>query len=109
ILGVPDLENCEGFACNLDCEATAMELPHVTRDELFMMIVGLERLRDDSKREANKSRANWADQSYAQQETAFWRSESIQAENLRQRLIATPNYRPEARLPRWSFPQSPPR
>lgn len=81
--------------CNLDCAATAMELPHITREELFMLIVGLEHLRDDSAREANRDRSRWASQEFAREDAARWRADSVQAEHLRQRLIATPNYRME--------------
>lgn len=93
ILGVPDVEDCEGFACNLDCEATAMQVPHLTVDELFQCIVGLEHLRDDYAMEARKDRSHWASQEYAAEHTAKWRADSIRAENLRQRLLSTPNYR----------------
>ncbi len=77
----------ERHDCNLDCEAEQAELPHISHDELLQIIIGLERLRDDALREANKLRRHWPDQELAREDAAFWRAESVQAENLRQRLI----------------------
>lgn len=87
----------EEHDCNLDCEATAMELPHINREELFQLIVGLERLRDDEAAEAKKYAAEsseYQSPEFADQLAREARVRSIQAENLRERLKATPNYRP---------------
>jgi len=91
-LNVDVEQHREVFDCSLDCEATAMDLPHITRDELLMMIVGLERLRDDNKAETKRYTAMQTELA-----TTFareCRTESVQAENLRGRLKNTPNYRP---------------
>lgn len=94
--GVPEGKTAnEVHDCNLDCEATAMELPHISREELFTLIVGLEHLRDDYEAEARRDRSSWIDQTFASEDAAKWKAESIQAEQLRQRLKDTPNYRPE--------------
>lgn len=80
--------------CNLDCEATAMEVPHLTREELFQCIIGLEALRDNLAELAREDRSHWRDPAFGEDQAAKWRAESVQAENLRERLKATPNYRP---------------